>query len=259
MQQKNYYSVLGVDEKASQADIKKAFRTLAKECHPDHHPGDAGAEARFKDISEAYEVLSDVAKRKKYDELRTYSTGQAQGSMTYEDFMRQFGGEQTGDAREFTWGFGGGLEDIFSSLFGGLGVGASRTRQRQPGFSFRSTSGQSRQPGRGSSGSTRPGAPSDDFFKREGSNAWVELPVNPAQLMLGSTVKVRTPDGRRVQVKIRPGTQPGAVLRVRGYGYQEAMQQGDLLIRMQLSIPKGLSEEQRHSVRELARIMAWKY
>jgi curved DNA-binding protein CbpA len=103
MKQKNYYDILGVPETAVVDEIKAAYRKLAKECHPDRNPGDAAAEARFKDISEAYEVLSDAGKRKKYDELRRYSSSAKPGEMSFDDFIRRFGGERTGDEREFTW------------------------------------------------------------------------------------------------------------------------------------------------------------
>ncbi|MDT8324159.1 MAG: DnaJ domain-containing protein, partial [Bacteroidota bacterium] len=120
MQQKNYYEILGVKENASSEEIKKAYRRLAKEYHPDRHQGDAQAEAKFKEIGEAYDVLKDAGRRRKYDELRRYSSGQAQESMSYEDFMSRFGGQRSGSSEEFTWGFGGdSMDDIFSALFGG--------------------------------------------------------------------------------------------------------------------------------------------
>ena len=75
MSAKDYYKILGVDEKAGDGEIKKAYRRLAKECHPDANPGDKQAEERFKEISEAYEVLGDKAKRQKYDQMRKFGFG----------------------------------------------------------------------------------------------------------------------------------------------------------------------------------------
>jgi molecular chaperone DnaJ len=254
MEQKNYYEILGVSETSSESEIKSAYRKLAKQCHPDRNPGDAAAESRFKEISEANEVLSDVDKRRKYDELRRYSSGSARGNMSFDDFMSRFGGERVRDAQEFTWGFGGGLEDIFSTLFGERGPARDQQRQR------------SAQRG----GNPRHGAPSgrshtasseagDPFFRREGAQAWVEIPVNVAQLMLGSTLRVRTPNGRRVQVRIHPGTQPEAVLRVPGHGFGDAAARGDLFIRFRLTLPQELTDEQKNAVQNLAARMGWRF
>lgn len=106
-EKKDYYEVLGVAKDASEADIKKAYRTLAKKYHPDMHPGDAEAEARFKEVNEAYSVLSDAEKRSKYDQFgHAAFDGMGGGGGGYSDFG----------------GFGG-FEDIFSSFFGGGGFG----------------------------------------------------------------------------------------------------------------------------------------
>lgn len=115
---KDYYEVLGVDKGASDADIKKAYRKLAKQHHPDMNPGDAVAEAKFKEISEAYEVLSDAQKRAKYDQFGHAGTD-----------PNGFGG--------FSGGFGdfdfGGIGDIFESFFGsGFGGGKSSRNKRGP-------------------------------------------------------------------------------------------------------------------------------
>jgi DnaJ-class molecular chaperone len=158
MKQKNYYEILQVSESASESEIKQAYRKLAKEYHPDRHPDDKSAEAKFKEIGEAYEVLKDVEKRRKYDELRRYGAGEAQGSMSYEDFINRFGGGRNaggrstggrapgGEQEEFTWGFGGGLDDIFSQLFGGGKTETRRSPKRGSGMRF-DFSGMTREPG----------------------------------------------------------------------------------------------------------------
>src|SRR5690606_24140253 len=100
MQQKDYYQALGVSEKATQDEIKKAYREIAKKYHPDRNPDDAVAADKFKAASEAYTVLNDPEKRAKYDNLRKFGFGSGRGpspggngdNMTYEEFMRKFGG-----------------------------------------------------------------------------------------------------------------------------------------------------------------------
>jgi len=247
MQQKDYYSILGVSETATTEEIKRKYRKLAKEFHPDHRPGDAAAETRFKEVSEAYEILGDAAKRKKYDELRRYGSGQARPSMSWEDFSGRFGGYDTGDAQEFTWGFeGDSLRDIFSSLFGGSARGTRSARSTRRGTS------QHRR-------SAAPEQTSDPFFKRQGNDAYVDISVNLAQLLLGSKVRVRTPNGGRVNVRIAEGTQPGATLRVPGQGFAGHMGNGDLYLRLHLSIPTTLTAEQQQSAREFAQRMGMRY
>ena len=97
--EKDFYKILGVSKDVSDADLKKAYRKLAKDNHPDLHPGDAAAEARFKDISEAYDVLSDAEQRREYDAIKAMGGG----------------------ARFQAGGQGAGFEDVFSNLFGGGG------------------------------------------------------------------------------------------------------------------------------------------
>lgn len=130
MANKDYYRILGVGEKAGPAEIKKAYRGLAKRYHPDAHPGDKAAEDRFKEISEAYEVLSDPKKKQQYDQLRKFGPGGAGGF----DFSRGFQG------RGFDQSFGGGFsfEDLgglggFSDIFGDIFDLGSRTRQARYG------------------------------------------------------------------------------------------------------------------------------
>ncbi len=110
---RDYYEILGVDKNASQEDIKKAYRKLAKECHPDLHPNDKGAEARFKELNEANEVLSDPDKRARYDRFG------------HDDPMG--GGGAGGFQGGFDFGGFGGVDDIFSQLFGGS-MGSSQRR-----------------------------------------------------------------------------------------------------------------------------------
>jgi molecular chaperone DnaJ len=125
--EKDYYKVLGVEKNASAADIKKAYRALARKLHPDANPGDTKAEERFKEVSEAYDVLSDADKRKEYDEARSvFGAGRMRGG---------FGGRANGGAGGTTFdlgdllGAGGGIGDLFGGIFGGRG-GRSQAAQR---------------------------------------------------------------------------------------------------------------------------------
>ncbi|MFJ6798338.1 molecular chaperone DnaJ [Streptomyces sp. NPDC091268] len=135
--EKDYYKVLGVPKDATEAEIKKAYRKLAREFHPDANKGDASAEERFKEISEANDILGDAKKRKEYDEARALfgnggfrpGPGAGGGSFNF-DLGDLFGGAQPGGAGG---GFGGGLGDVFGGLFnrgGGAGPG-TRTQPRR--------------------------------------------------------------------------------------------------------------------------------
>ena len=125
--EKDFYAVLGVPKDADAAAIKKAYRKLARQLHPDHNPGDAAAEARFKDIGEAYSVLSDAEQRQQYDQLRAMTggarftagsrSGAAGGTAGFEDmFGGMFGG---GGGSRVRYSTGGGFEDVLGGLFGG--------------------------------------------------------------------------------------------------------------------------------------------
>jgi DnaJ-class molecular chaperone len=132
MEYKDYYKALGIDQSASEEEIKKAYRKLARQYHPDMNPGDANAESKFKEINEAYQVLSDPAKRRKYDQFGQY--------------YQQGGGGGGASGSGFDWGsypYGGGVEggfgnqdfsDFFESLFGSMGQGGGfRYTSQYPG------------------------------------------------------------------------------------------------------------------------------
>ena len=205
--EKDFYATLGVPKNADAAAIKKAYRKLARELHPDHNPDDPAAEARFKEVGEAYAVLSDLEQRKQYDAIRAMAGGGARfaagpggaGGAGFEDL---FGGLFTGGApggpgprvRYQTSG-GGGFEDILGGLFGG-------------GAGFRGARG----PQRG-----------------QDIEASTTLPFRHA--VDGSTVTLSV-EGRRVTARIPAGVRDGQRIRLRGKGRpgESGGQPGDLVI-----------------------------
>lgn len=264
----DFYELLGVSRQASADEIKKAYRKIAKENHPDRNPGDKGAEERFKSASEAYDTLSDPEKKKKYDQLRRLGgvgggfgfgggdrTQTQPGGRTvwtsdegafdddYADFMRNYGtrSQRQRHGGESTSGGGGfgGIEDLLGNLFGGRGR-ATRAE--------------------GTSATPEEPQPTDDpFFKRKGNDAYVDLTINLAQALLGSKVRVRTPSGKKVTVRIPAGTEPDKVLRVPAMGYASVSGAGNLYIRLSLAIPKKLTDEQKEAVEAMAEALGLRH
>jgi len=203
MEYKDYYKILGVDKNADEKEIKKAYRRLARQYHPDMNPGDKAAEARFKEINEAHEVLSDAEKRRKYDELgqnyqRWQQTGGQGGGF---DWGQYYAGGAPGGARgnvRVEYGnindlFGGeqGFSDFFQAIFGGMPAGAAGAGQRAGG---RRTA--------------QAAAPRD--YEHE-----VEITLEEA---FRGTQRLLDVDGRRLEVKIPAGVKTGSRVRVAGEG-----------------------------------------
>ncbi|MCC2314088.1 DnaJ C-terminal domain-containing protein [Cellulomonas xiejunii] len=192
--EKDFYAVLGVTKDADATAIKKAYRKLARQLHPDQNPGDAAAEARFKDIGEAYAVLSDPEQRQQYDQLRAMTGGarftaggRGGGTAGFEDvFGGMFGGGANGPGgrvRYSTGGAGGaGFEDILGGLFGGGGPGFGAARGPQPGADL---------------------------------TASTILPFRTA--VEGSTISLSV-EGRTVNARIPAGVRDGQKIRLRGKG-----------------------------------------
>src|ERR1041384_1871258 len=135
MDYKDYYKVLGVERNASEEDIRKAYRNLAKQHHPDRNPNNKQAEERFKEINEAYQVLSDPKKRQHYDRLGSdYSNWQrrgAPGDFNWEDYVGSSPGGTRVNGEDFEdlfGGSGGGFSDFFRTIFGMREAESARTR-----------------------------------------------------------------------------------------------------------------------------------
>jgi curved DNA-binding protein len=189
MEYKNYYRILGVDRNASKDEIKRAYRRLARELHPDVNPDDPSAEDRFKDINAAYEVLSDPGKRRRYDQLgagwnRWQQTQRKTGG--FDDFTRQWYGQSGSNVHfaDLNDLFGQtNLADLLEGLFGGGGPQTDR----------------------------RP-------TPRRGQDVEIPVELTLEEAYCGTTRPLEQGDGSRATVKIPPGVQTGARIRLTGQG-----------------------------------------
>ncbi|HUE95190.1 MAG TPA: molecular chaperone DnaJ [Longimicrobiaceae bacterium] len=371
---KDFYKVLGVAENASADEIKKAYRKLAKQYHPDANPNDAAASDRFKEVSEAYSVLSDAEKRKQYDQMRKFGGfGGYRPGGSGAGAGGSGGGFQAGINIEDLGGLGG-LGDLFGSIFdfgrrrGGAAGGRRHAPERgqnieyaveipfetavrgdkipvtvpvtdtcpactgsgaapgttpttcpeckgsgtitfgQGGFAVsrpcpacygRGTiptdpcptcqgAGQVRTqrqlqvsvppgvdsgsklriPGQGESG---PGGGGKGdlilsfrvlphrFFSREGLDIGCTVPINIAQAMLGSKIRVRTVDGKHVVLKVPPGTQSGTRFRIKGQGVEKGGRRGDQFVKVEVRVPEKLDPEEENLLKDFARVAELKY
>ncbi len=365
---KDYYRTLGVAENAGPDAIKEAYRKLAKRYHPDANPGDPGAAERFKEVGEANAVLSNPAKRKKYDQMRklgAFGLGGARGAPKT--------GTAAGSAAFSFEDFGGlgGFSDLFSSIFdrgreqrsrrpgspskgrnveysvdvsfetaakggrialsvpitekcarckgtggtegaawkrcaecGGSGSvsfgqgtfavprpcpacaargrvsakpceacdGAGKLRQaRKINVSVPAgarTGSKVRIPGQGESGNG--GGPPGDllvafkvqphrFLRREGADIHASVSVNLAQATLGSTIRVPTLSGKKAELRIPPGTQPGTRFRIRGHGIRRDGKVGDQVVEVNVKVPKSLDPEGQKRMKEFAALSDMKW
>ena len=317
---KDYYKILGVDKKASEKEIRQAYRKLARKYHPDVNPGDKAAEEKFKEINEANEVLSDPEKRKKYDELSTYYQqygrvpGAGFGPMGGDDGVRyEYRTVSPEDLNDLFGGqspFSDFFETFFSSSFAGQpnmrtrtgGTGSQRAIKGQDiessvdvtlaeayqgvtrVFELSDMDGSSKrievkipagvdegsririagQGGQGTAGRgdlyLRVHILPDSRFTREGQTLRTKLEVPLATAMLGGEVRVTTPDGRGLMLRIPPETPNGKSFRLRGQGMPQLGQpdkRGDLYAEVSVVLPTHLSDEQRRLFEDFARSIGY--
>ena len=281
--EKDLYKILGISKSASSQEIKKAYRALARELHPDKNKGDKVREEKFKAVSEANDILSDEKKRAEYDDVRArFERG---------GFRVPQGGQQ-GGAGNFEDVFGGGSpQDIFSNLFGGRrGPRRGQDLQTESTISFRESifgttlelrltaangspqnitaripvgvtdGGKIRLKGKGAPGEAGPGdlfinihVSPHPLFTHVGNNLTITLPVTFVEATLGADIKIPTLTGDEVTVRISPGTPSGRVLRVKDRGVKTPEGTGDLLVTIDVQVPRRVDGLARKALEEFAK------
>ena len=304
----DYYKILGVDKGASQDDIKKAFRKLARKYHPDLNPNDPSAKEKFQEINEANEVLSDPEKRKKYDEYGEHwkhaDEFEAQKRAQQAGGFGGFGNDQkftdgngtywySSDGEEFSGASADGFSDFFEQMFGRRRSGGQQAGFRGQDFhaelhlTLREAAQTHKQvlnvngkqvritipagvadgqviklKGYGAAGVN--GGPAGDLyitfviaedttFKRLGDDLYVDAEIDLYSAVLGGEKIIDTLNGK-VRLKIKPETQNGTKVRLKGKGfpvYKEDGQFGDLIVTYSVKIPTGLNDRQKELFRQL--------
>jgi molecular chaperone DnaJ len=267
--EKDYYAILGVDKKADGATIKKKYRQLARELHPDKTKGDKKLEDRFKEVSEAYDILSDDKKRAEYDQAR---------EMFKSGAFRQGANQFSGDFSDL---FNGG-GDIFSQIFGGRrGPRKGADVQASITISFRdsifgkevdikpnltvripagiSDGGKVRVKGRGEPGEAGPGdlyvivnVVPHPVFSRKGENIHLNVPVTFTEAVLGADIPVPTLEGDEVKLRIAPGTANGKTFRVKGRGVKKGVNAGDLMVSIEVQVPQRVDGSAKKALEDFA-------
>ena len=239
----DYYKILGVDKTIPQKDVKKAYLKRAKQFHPDLHPDDPKAQAKFQALQEAYDVIGDPEKRKKYDQYGEqwkqadqfggFGAGGAGGGNPFGGF----------DFSSFTGG--GGFSSFFEDLFG-------RKGQQGGGFGgFQGFSGGTSgfRQARTNSGEMNANVSIDFYTAMLGGEVMITL-SNGSKVKM----KIKPENGSKVKMKIKPETQPGTKVRLRGKGYDRGDGTfGDLIITYQVKLPTNLTERQKELLREMQR------
>lgn len=218
----DYYKILGVDKNIAQKDVKRAYLKRAKQFHPDLHPDDPKAKAKFQMLNEAYEVVNDPEKRKKYDQYGEHwkeadaynAAGGAGGSYYYKGGGSPFEGF---DFSGFSQG-GGGFSDFFKDLFGTAG---------------RSRGGKSR-------------------MRQNSGEMHANVNIDLYTALLGGEVLLQLSNGSKVKLKVKPETQNGTKVRLRGKGYDRGDGTiGDMIITYNVMLPTNLSERQKDLLRQM--------
>ncbi len=293
MDYKDYYKILGVERKASADDIRKAYRKLAMQFHPDKNPGDKKAEDKFKEINEAYQVLSDETKRARYDQLGSaYSNFRTGGGRPNDFQWEDWGGTRRGGGVNADDPFnGGGFSDFFRTIFGEAIRSSGRNQpSQQQGYqqevdisfqeAFEGTSRQLQSNARklqvripagvktGSKVRVAGAGPEgldlylivnvtdEDKFERDGQDLYTASTLSVFTLILGGETDVETPTGK-VKLSIPAGTQTDQVFRLAGRGMPHIKNpntKGDLFVKLKVQVPKYLSSKQRELIEEASLI-----
>ena len=261
----DYYKILGVDKNIPQKDVRAAYRKRAKQFHPDLHPNDPKAKAKFQALNEAYEVISDPDKRAKYDQYGEQwknadafggfgGAGGAGGSGSYGG-----AGGNPFEGFDFSqFGGGGGFSSFFENLFGGRG----RSQQSAEGFgSFGGFNGSA---GYGSGFNGAGYGAGADFGtggcgggcgqNGRANNGEMNMNVNIDlyTALLGGEGIIKLSNGSKIKLKIKPETQNGTKVRVRGKGYDRGDGTfGDLMITYNVKLPTGLNDKQKDLLRQM--------
>jgi len=294
MDYKDYYKILGVDRKASEEDIRKAYRKLAKQYHPDYNPNNKGAEEKFKEINEAYEVLSDPKKRSHYDRLGSdYSQWQRRGgpgNFNWDQYGGGFPGGTRVNMDDLNDMFGGGgFSDFFQTIFG-MG-GARPTSRSQPrGYqqeiditleeAYKGTTRLIESNGKQKKvripGGVRIGSKvrvagagpngldlylivqvtEDPRFERRSNDLYTTASIDVFTAILGGEAEVETLEGK-IKLNIPAGTQPEQTFRLAKRGMPNVRDQkdkGDLFVKIKVQIPKYLSSKQMELLEEASKI-----
>ncbi len=216
----DYYKILGVDKTIPQKDVKRAYLKRAKQFHPDLHPDDPKAKAKFQALTEAYDVIGDPEKRAKYDKYGE----QWKQAEAYEKAGAGFGGYGGAQGNPFEGfdfsSFGSGGAGGFSSFFQDLFGGGMRGGQ---GFGAHTT------------------------YKEEPKNTQATVTIDMYTALLGGDIMVTTGSGERLKLKVKPETQPGTKVRLRGKGRGGT----DLILTYQVKLPTGLTERQRQLLQQM--------
>lgn len=285
MAKRDYYEVLGVGKNASDDEIKKSFRKLALKYHPDRNPGDKEAEAKFKEASEAYEVLSDKQKRARYDQFGHAGVNGAAGGNPFQNGNFNFNGQSF----NFDFGGGGGFDDILSSIFG-FGGGARRPRRGadyetsvtvefeeaifgttkiinadnedikikipagiDDGMSIRLKGKGGEAPQGGEKGDlyVRIHVKPHKHLTREGNIILSEEHIDMVDAALGCEIEVETIDGKII-MKIPAGTQSGTPFKLSGHGvpFRADGDRGPHIVTITVDTPKNLSKKQKEILEE---------
>jgi curved DNA-binding protein len=283
----DYYKILEIDKSASDSEIKKAYRRLARKYHPDVNPNDKTAEQKFKQINEANEVLSNPENRKKYDAYgkdwkhaeeierqrqqqqnsQQWSSGESYGGEDFSDFFSSmFGQGQRGGSRvkykgqDFHTELHLELEDVFTAHKRTLNVNGKKIRITIPaGIHNKQTIKIAGHGGQGING-----GPNGDLyieftianhsrFKRDHQNLYANVDLDVFTALLGGEVVVKTLDGA-VKLKVKPETQNGTKVKVKGKGfpvYKKEGQFGDLFVTYNIVLPENLTEKEKSLLHEL--------